>query len=402
MSIQKYKRFTKSQFLKQIGRDLTDQFFARFGPELAERQVILPTANMDEKAYYEAVGHLAKSPDGLPARMVEAMYAIADMADEDGEERLEEATGVAGLAYHFEATLTRASKAMKAWLTNEAVFRRAHRETRAARVATMDYFTSKPENREFAFTVPDRRTLELMREDLEAEFQRRSRGSRTVRIELHQHEGEHWFTIRHGNTYTRVMTVEAGEDGAIHFRPAEESLIIYNPERDQLRLHAMRKWQLDLFRRVVGQRCFGNPDRFSERMKYTLAPLQTDKEDALDTMDIPDLERVVLRSVELWYPGKYHDVVVRKSEDIFESAKQRGKVAIPENARLMRATFDFYFERDDKPRQVRIVLPNKLKLARFCDAILVHRWIAARGFCVVESENSREGGNRVAAHLEMP
>lgn len=383
MSAVKFKRFTKPQFLKQITREMTEQFFARFSQELSERQVVLPAASLEEKEYYEAVGQLAKLPDGLPPRMVEAMYAIADMADEDGEDRLEEAVGAAGLAYCFDENLTRAGKAMKAWLTNEMVFRRVHRETRAARVATMDYFTSKPENREFPWTVPDTRTVELMREDLEAEFQRRSRGKRTVRVELHRHDNEYWFTFRHGNTYARVMTVAGGEDGVIHFRPSEESLAVYNPDRDHLRIHANRKWQLDLFRRVIGERCFGDPDRFSERMQYTLQPLQTEKADSLDTGGIPELNRVVLRAVEIWYRGQHHDVAVRRSDDIFASAAERGVEAFPENARLMRATFEFYFEGDDKPRQVRIALPNKLKLARLCDAIVIHRWIAARGFCAV-------------------
>lgn len=391
MSTVKFKRFTKAQFLKQIGREMTDQFVARFSPDLAERQVVLPAANMEEKDYLEAIMQLAKSPDGLPARMVEAMYAIADMSDEDGEERLEDATGATGLAFRFDANLTRAGKAMSAWLTNEMVFRRVHRETRAARVATMDYFTSKPENRDSAWTHPDARTLELMREDLEEEFQRRSRGSRTVRVELHQHEGEHWFTIRHGNTFMRITTVNDGEDGVVHCRPAEESLAVCNLEREQLRIHANRKWQVDLLRRVIGKRCFGDPNRFSERMQYTLQPLQLEKADALDTTGIPELKRVVLRAAEIWYRGQYHDVAVRRSDDIFASAAERGVDAFPEGARIMRATFDFYFEGDDKPRQVRIALPNKLKLARFCDATVIHRWIAARGFCALTE--SREDRN---------
>ena len=255
----------------------------------------------------------------------------------------------------------------------------------------MAYFTSKPEQRDFAFTPPTAATVTLMREDMEEVFRQRGRGRRTARIEVHQHDGEYWFGVRHGNTYTRVETVDEGQDDVLHFRPAEESLAVYNPDRDQLRISGARKWQQDLMRRVIGARCFGNPDRFSERMNYSLAVLQTDGADALDTTGIPELERVVLRSVEWWYRGQYHDVVLRKSDDLFASARERGVPAVPENARLMRATFDFYFasaEGTDKPRQVRMVLPNKLKLARFCDATVVHRFIGERGFCVVGGEAS--------------
>jgi hypothetical protein len=402
MSTQKLKRFTKSQFVKQIGRELLDQFFQRHSAALAERQLVLPASELDEKDYYEAVTRLIKSPEGLPESLVEAAYAIADMADEDGEERLEEATGPRGLAYEFAEDLTRAGKAMKAWLTNEALFLRAHKEVRAARVATFDYLTSKPENRDFPFSPPDTARLALMRDDLEAEFRKRNRGTQATGIGMHIQDGEYWLTIQHGNTYTRVPTVANGQVSVLHFRPAEESLVVINLERDELRIHAARKWQVDLIRRVVGERLFGNPQRFSERKSYTLLPLMTEGIDALDARGIAGLTRIVLREVELFYRGQFKDVVVRKSEDIFESAKARRAVAIPEGARPVRATFDFYFEGSDKPRKVHIRLPNKLKLARFCDATVVHRWIGERGFAAEEAGETNRGGISCVERLALP
>lgn len=388
MSAVKVKRFLKSQFLKQIGRELLDQFFRQESDALGERQLLPPASHLGEKEYYEAVTQIIKSPNGLTPRLVEAAYAIADMAEEDGEDRLESAVGIDGFKFEFEENLTRAGKAMKAWLTNEVLFRQTHRETRASRVVAMDYFTCKPTEQKTDFQSPENATITAMNAEIEAEFCRRGRGSRTTRVEYHQHEGEHWFSLRHGETLARVLTVEDGEDGVAQFRPVGELLAVYNTERNTLRIYASRKWQLDLVRRVIGQHCFANPDYFSDRMQLTLSPLQTDQQDALDTGDIPELSRVVLKSAKWWFRGQYNDCDVKTSEDMFASARQRGKEAIPRDAVLEIATFDFYFAGEEKPREVRIKLPNKLKLARYCDATVVNRFITLRGYCATANSSN--------------
>lgn len=376
----KFKQFTKVNFLKQIGRDVLGQFFNHFNADLEQKGVVLPAATLAEDEYFGAIAKIALSPDGLPDNLVEAAYAIEGMANEEGQDRLERATGENGPAFQFREDSSCAEIATQAWLANPEVFAEKFNEQRLARLASFDYFGSKPgEHQKIEMPEPER--LALMTTDMEEAFRRRNRGQQTTQIEVYPMEGEHWYLIRHGDTYARVPTVANGKMSVLHFRPAKDDVVVYSPERDEIRLHAGTKWEKDLYRETFGRRLFGDPDHFSERKNYSLDPLRADGEEALDVSDIPGIVRVVLREFEITWPGEYGDAMVHKSIDVFASAEARETEAIPESGRLVRAAFDIYFsDNPTKPRKVQVRPPNILKLGRHCDALLVQRWLNERSF----------------------
>jgi hypothetical protein len=381
MSTVKFKRFTKPQFLKQIGRDFLGQFFTRFSPELAEKKITLPAATLGEDDYYEALSRVALSPDGLPEKLIEAAYAIEGMANDEGEDRLERATGEGGLAFQFRDDSTAAEKAMQAWLTNPELFAEKFSEQQLARLSAFDYHGSRvPTDRTETFEPPTPQALELMTADMEAAFRKKNRGQRTCRIEVHPMDGEYWFLIRHGDSYTRVPTVRNGQISVLHFRPAKDDVAVYSPQGDEIRIHAGTKWEKELYRTTIGERLFGEPNHFSERKSYTLEPLRVDGVDALDVSDVPGISSIVLREIEVAWPGEFGDAMIRKSTDVLASAAARETEAFPTSGRLVRAAFDIYFGDNPKPRKVQLRPPNILKLGRHCDARLVQRWLVARGF----------------------
>ena len=399
MSTLKFKRFTKPHFLKQIGRELLGQFFGRFTAELAEKRITLPDANLDDDPYFKAVAQIAMSPDGLPLPLVEAAYAIEGMANEEGQDRLEQAVDENGPAFEFAANSSCADMAMQAWLTNPELFAEKFVEQRLTRLASFDYFGSKLAlDQRARFRAPSARALELMAEDMEDAFRRKNRGVQTTHIEVHVLDEEYWFLIRHGDTYARVATVENGQASVLHFRPAKDDVVVYAPQWDDIRIHAGTKWEKDLYRETMGRRLFGDDHYFSERKAYTLDPLRTDGADALDVSDIPGISRVVLRELEVAWPGEFKDSMTRKSLDIFESAAGRTTPAIPESGRLVHAVLEFYFGDCPKPRKVHIRPPNVLKLGRHCDAVLVHRWLVERGFRGLH----RPGGENGSVPVLLP
>ena len=397
MSTLKFKRFTKPHFLKQIGRDTLGQFFNRFSPALAEKQITPPAATLDDDAYYEAVARQAMAVDGLPEALVEAVHAIEGMANEEGEDRLERATGENGPAFQFCDDATMAEKAMQAWLANPEQFAVIFNELRLTRLASYDYYSSKlPMDQTALFALPSAQTIELMTADMEAAFRAKNRGQRTCHIEAHLMDGEYWLRIRHGDTYTRVTTLaNGGKMSVLHFRPAKDDVVVLALRRDEIRIHAGTKWEKDLYRRTIGQRLFGEPNYFSERKIYTLDPLRSDGRDALDVSDLPGISKIVLRKFELAWPGEFHESIIRKSMDVFASAEARKTLAIPESGQLIAAEFDFYFGDNPKPRKVSLRPPNILKLGRHCDATLVHRWLTQNGFVtlIVNGPGQRTDGN---------
>jgi hypothetical protein len=393
MSTIKFKRFTKPHFLKQIGRGLLGQFFTRFNTALDEKQIVLPAATLDDDAYFGAVAKIAMSPDGLPDNLVEAAYAIEGMANEEGQDRLERAVGTNGLAFQFGEDSSCADLAVQAWLANPELFAEKFNEQRLTRLASFDYFGSKlPVNRIETFAQPTAQTLGLMTADMEEAFRQKNRGRQTTHIEVHTLDGDYWFLIRHGDTSARVPTVANGQMSVLHFRPAKDDVVVYSPGRDEIRIHAGTKWEKDLYRETFGRRLFADAWYFSERKAYTLDPLRTDGVDALDVSDISGINKIVLREIEMSWPGEFNNTMVRKSLDIFSSGAEGATPAISESGLLGRAVFDFYFGDSQKPRKVHVRPPNILKLGRHCDATLVQRWLTARGFREVVANEQNCGG----------
>jgi len=164
----------------------------------------------------------------------------------------------------------------------------------------------------------------------------------------------------------------------LHFRPAKDDVVVYTPERDELRIHAGTKGERELYRRTFGMRLFGDDRYFSERKAFTLEPLRSEGAKVLEWDGDGELARIVLREIEVAYGGGFNDVVIRKSDDIFAAAQARGKDAIPDSGRLVRASFDFWFTGAKKPRKVQVRPPNILKLGRYCDAAVVQRWLSEK------------------------
>jgi len=164
----------------------------------------------------------------------------------------------------------------------------------------------------------------------------------------------------------------------LHFRPAKDDVVVYCPERDELRIHAGAKGERELYRCTFGMRLFGDDRYFSERKAFNLEPLRSEGAKMLEWDGDGRVARIVLHAVDVAYQGGFNEVVIRKSDDSFAAAQARGKDPIPDGDRLVRAAFDFWFAGAKKPRKVQVRLPNILKLGRYCDASVVHRWLSEK------------------------
>jgi hypothetical protein len=248
--------------------------------------------------------------------------------------------------------------------------------------------------------VPGVEAWRAMVKVLDEWFAQHNRGKQTTRLDVHVIEEEAFFIIRHGDTFIRTAKVDEQRTEMLHFRPEKDDVVVYSPEFDEIRIHAGTKGERELYRKQFGQRLFGDADYFSQRKAYTLEPLRTVGKDALNVEDVGgELERVVLREYEIAFNSGFEEVLIRKATDIFAAAEARDRDAIPSGGQVVRAAFDLYFTGKKKPRKVQIRIPNTLKLGRHCDARVVQRWLAKRGFRAVESgELSIERGWSLKVH----
>lgn len=381
-TVMKFKRFSKMAFLQQIGRPLLGEFFNKFKSELATKGVELSGAGLDDEAYFKAVARIANSPGGVPDELFEAMFVIEEMANQEGQERLERAVAEAQLTLEFAENSTHADLAVQVWLAAPEVLTRKHNELRLVRLAAFEYFGCKaPEDRRGKVAMPGQDTIARVEADLDDWFNRHHRGPETAHIETYVINGEFWFLVRHGDTFARTAKVENGKLGVLHFRPVKDDVVVYSPERDEIRIHAGTKGEKELYRETFGMRVFGDDRYFSERKAYTLEPLRTDGADALDATDIEGIENIVLREIEVAWNGSFNRCIVVRADDLFAAAAEvNAASAVPASGRFVRAVFEVQFEGSPKARKVEVRPPNILKLGRHCDAVRVQRWLFERGF----------------------
>ncbi len=385
MSVMKFKRFTKRQVLKQIGRELLGQFFGRFEQANNGKRIELPPASASDDEYYEGVAEALMSPEGLPDQVGEALYLVDEMANDEGHERLEAAARKAGLEFNGDGGRTQAELVVEVFLAKPEVLSTAHSEQKLVRLSAFEYYgTKEPVDRSKTFTPPAAEARAAMAKALDGWFAEHNRGRQTARVDVHVIDGEYFFIIRHGDTFIRTAKVNEQKTEMLHFRPEKDDVVVYSPALDEIRIRAGTKGERELYRKEFGQRLFGDEDYFSQRKAYGLEPLRANGRDALDTEGCGDLERAVLREYEVAFDNGFDEVRIRKATDIFAVAERPGGEAIPKGGRLVRAAFDLYFTGMKKPRKVQIRTPNTLKLARHCDVRVVQRWLARRGFRIVE------------------
>lgn len=382
MSTLRFKRFSKPHVLKDIGRHLLGKFFARFKDDLEVKAVSLPDPGLADEEYFGALSGLLLSPEGLPDSLNDALYAIDEMATEDGQQRLEDGVAEEQLPLTFDEKSSREDIALQVWLESPELLAKKHNEQRLIRLSSFEYYSSPtPTDRSATFQKPDAETIDALTGALDLWFSQHNRGHKTTKIETHEIDGEFWFMIRHGDTYARTPKVEEQRSEVIHYRPEKDDVVVYAPDLDEIRVHAGTKGEKQLYREKFGFYLFGREDYFSAFKTYTLEPLRLGK-DSLLPEGVEGIREIILREVEMGWDGGFNDGIVRKSDDVFASAAayERPFNPIHEKAKLRRAVFDVYFGDSEKPRKVQIKPPNILKLGRHCDARLVHRWLSKQKF----------------------
>jgi hypothetical protein len=388
MFVLKYKRFTRPQVLHGIGRPLLTQFFDQFRAEILEENLAVPPPTLSDEEWFGAIAKLLSAPEGLPARLAEALYAIDEMASPHGQEQLEVAAAEAGLQLPFNEGTTREDLAMQMWLAAPGLLARLHNQQRLRRLTAFEYFgPARSAGERPAFHEPDEEMLRRLESLLDPWFARHHRGHNTSRIELYrlarkaavEQPPEFWFLVRHGDTFVRAPKVEEQKTGIIHFRPQRDDVVVYSPGPDELRVNARTRGEGGLYVRAFGLCLRGSEDYFSVRDTYTLEPLRSEGPDALQTEGVPELERIVLRQIELASEnGRY--VVTHSGEDLFGPLARSAAGPLPHSATLRCAAFDLHFTGCPRPRPLYIRPPNFLKLGRHGDIHVVQRLLCRRGF----------------------
>jgi hypothetical protein len=208
------------------------------------------------------------------------------------------------------------------------------------------------------------------------------RGSETTRIEVYPLRGEYWFLIRHGDVFIRAPKVRQQTTEILHYRPERDDVVVYSPALDEIRVNARTQGERELYIQQFGLHLHGSLDYFSHRSPYTLEPLRTQGQSALDADGLKGIANITLRELEILLNNNQRETITRQAEDIFRCAPLDPRQAgpIPEDVHLARAIFDVQFAGVRKAHPVEIRPPNILKVSRRSDPHAVQDWLLKRGF----------------------
>ena len=290
------KRFTNPKNLRGLGRPLLKRFFEEFKEDLTQCTAKLPPETLEDDDYFNQLAAVFFSPKELPPEMTEVLYAVLEMANDQGVDRLTKAAKEKGLAVDWGKGASNLDLVMQVWLADKDLMREQHSEYRLLGMTSFQYWGTKtPPADRVAFTPPTDEVMELLRKAVDDWCEENHRGENTASVSKHQLDGEWWFLVQHGGTMSRLAEAKGNQKTeTLLYRPGKDDVVVYNIERDEIRIHTSSKGERELYRAEFGQRLRGDAAYFSERKSFVLNPLRNDVEQALSVDGLPEIKRITL------------------------------------------------------------------------------------------------------------
>lgn len=272
------KRFTSVKNLRGLGRPLLKEFFNRFEEELRAKSVTLPAESLEDDPYFKALADVFFAPKELPEAMTRVLEAVLELADDKGVADLTKAAKEKNLPIDWTKKRTNLDTVMQVWLADADLMTKLHNEHRLMRTTRFQYWGTKtPPADRMTFTLPTDEAMELVRKTVDEWCVENHRGENTVVVCKYELDGEWWFLIQHGGMMSRLAEAKGDQKTeTLFYRPGKDDMVVYNVERDEIRIHTASKAEWELYRKEFGLRLRGDPEYFSDRKHFVLDPLRKD------------------------------------------------------------------------------------------------------------------------------
>ena len=343
---------------------------------------------------YEAIAAVLMTPDEqTPSELIDDLYYVDEMATADAMDGLLEAAAAAGVKLDVGDEPTPADVAVQVRLRAPALLEQKHAEHfLLQRRRTFEYFQS-PDGVDTKYRAPGAKKLRACEDALGIRLEAMKRG-RTCKLFVFPRPDGVWFLVRRGDPFKREGSIEKTGMTSVYYRPEKYDVLKYDQGLGELSVNAEgNKKLVALYRELFGELLFGDPKRFPNTAKYTLAPLQDDGADALICSDVEGIDTITLKEVQILWGGPQGEIEIRRAKDLFEALKGRKK-ELPKG-RLVKASFLVKFTDAKTPRTVTIRPQNIASYTRDSDAGVVEAWLTVRGF--VRSAPEAQDADVVAA-----
>jgi hypothetical protein len=200
-----------------------------------------------------------------------------------------------------------------------------------------------------------------------------------------------YLLIRHGAILQRVEThQDDGSTSSLVYRPAVTDVLRYDPATGELGIHLQKhtKWLSEAIRATFSLRIFGIPHLFSGERRYTLAPIHTLGEAAIDCSGDPAIESVTLTEVEIAYGDQEDGTILYRAADVFAFLRERG-IVLGDQPQPTAVKLRFVMT-DGSVRTAAIRAPNVAVYQRLGDDDVIGAFLRERGFTQAEQDDERD------------
>ena len=391
------RRFSKPETLRTISRPRLLTFLARFEAFFQDCGLTLPAPGSADELDYGAISDVLMAPGpNPPLELIDALYRINDLTTDEGMNALLDAATDAGIPLEG-VDLAPADVALQVWLAAPQLLEQQQARQYAMRPRSFEYFPM------VGSVVPDfvpattERLLALERE-LDDWFEQKKR-ERGCRVQMFQGNDLVLFLVRHGDPLRREGHLESGRESSLVYRPVKYDVVGLETTLGELRVNAATVGEKKLYRTAFGKCLFDNPFFFEDSGKYTLEPLRTDGERALDCEGIAGIDWIKLVEIQFLWPGDPSEVVIHRCRNYFELLRKRN-IAMPRRPKIIKAGFEVKFTDAKEPRKASVTVPNKTSVGRDDDGDIFARFLEARGFALKKDHDDNEISEAVTAVLE--
>ena len=371
----KLHHFTDPAFLLSIDPPRLRMFLKQFEKYLTLRDFVIPSdAKFTPSHVNELIGIFNTPTSRTPAEMVEALFHIDEMANEDGMEALLLVASKEGLELP-EGQLSEADVAMHMWLYHPDLLRRANCERIVLRVQTFRYFFNKtfevPK-----FVTPTDDVLNLICDQLNRFNRDRLRGGGCA-VWMYEFGDDIAFLMRLPIPMKRDEVMDGEICRHDVRRPVQYDLAVYNVKTGELRVRANLVSERREYCRIFGEQLFGDPEFFPPSELFDLGAIHERGEDIQSPAHVEGIRQVRLVELQEVLLGQQTLKLTFKSEQVFDAIKEHNKRLTP-TGRLSQAKFKFWFIAGGDVT-VTIYAGNQVRFSRQDGIDAIEQWMIHHG-----------------------
>lgn len=374
-----FRSFARPDLLKTIHPKHLTSLLEPHRRFLEDRGFCLPAGAEQELDCLALAGILAQPDEETPSDLVEALYVIESFSDGQHFDELLAMAEAAGQEVGEEETTV--DLAVRLYIHDSRLLERKLREQLCDRRRTFEsYRLADPTSGMQVDNIPT--DLAPLEADLDRYFESKKRGGHSCVIRKDS-PNEIRFLVQHGQTCKREPSRKGGRSTCTFFRPEKTDVVLLDLTHKELRINASSVPDLRQYRTLFGRHLFRNDDFFVFAEKYTLEPLQIAGEMALNCRDIEGIESVKLKEVEYAWGGAFEHTETHRAADLFKALPliRRGLECEPV---IRKAVFEVKLTGERRARTVTIKAGNRSGYGRGDEAMVIERWLRARGFVISE------------------